>query len=195
MKYEDVSKLELWAGALQNVFTMSDLKILFGDQTEAALYKKLAVFLKDGVLIKVMRGVYATPGASLDAISNRINPDSYVSTGTVLARSMVIGTVPTRKIQALKIGRSRLYDCALGTVEHISLIPALYFGFEVKDGVKYATPEKAFLDACYLFSNGKAFPFDLDTDVNCELLNWELIQSYLLNYDRRFVDFFNQRWS
>ncbi len=194
MKYFDVNKIEAWSGEMQGVFTMSDLKILFSERTEAALYKKLSGFLQEGVLIKVMRGVYATPDATLDVISNRINPDSYISTGTVLARNMVIGSVPARKVQAMKIGRSRVYSFELGVVEHLSLASRLFFGFEVRGGVKYATPEKAFLDACYLFSKGKIFSFDLDTDINRDLLKRDLIQRYLKKYERGFVNFFKERW-
>jgi hypothetical protein len=38
------------------------------------------------MLFKVKRGIYATPEATLAAISNRIEPAAYISTGTVLAQ-------------------------------------------------------------------------------------------------------------
>jgi hypothetical protein len=194
MKYGDVNNIKAWEADLQGVFTMSDLKILFGKNTEAALYKKLNGFIREGVLIKVMRGLYATPGVSLEVISSRINLDSYISTGTVLARNLIIGSVPARKIQAMKIGRSRVYNCQLGVVEHIAVAPELYFGFEFVGGIRYATPEKAFLDACYLYFKGKKFAFDLDSDVNRDRLRWELLQSYLSRYESQFTEFFNERW-
>jgi len=194
MKHIDVNKISTWAGELRNVFTMSDLKVLFGNQTEAALYKKLNGFVREGMLIKVMRGIYATPDAALDEISNRINPDAYISTGTVLSRNMVIGSIPAYRVQAMKTGRSRVYKCKLGVVEHLSIPPDMYFGFEMSRGLKYATPEKAFIDCCYLFHKGKSFSFDLDNDVNKDLLRQDVITEYLKKYDRIFVDFFMEMW-
>ena len=195
MKYGDVNKIESFAKEMQGVFTMSDLKVLYGQQTEAALYKKLTRLTTEGLLIKVKRGIYATPGATLDAISNRINPDSYISTGTVLAESMVIGSVPARKVEAMKVGRSRVYKFKTGVIEQLSISPSLFFGFESRGGINYATPEKAFLDACYLYSKGKVFSFDLDTDVNMERVNRERVAEYLKKYEGSFIDFYKERWN
>ena len=43
MKAGDIKSLETWAGDLDGVFAMSDLKVLFRGQSEAVLYKKLEV--------------------------------------------------------------------------------------------------------------------------------------------------------
>jgi len=174
---------------------MPDLKVLFGERTEAALYKKLTRFIEEGILIKIKRGIYATPQASLNAISCRINPDAYISTGTILAQNMIIGSVPARKVQAMKVGRSRTYTFETGVIEHISINPKLFFGFSMHEGIKYATSEKAFIDACCLFSKGKIFSFDLDTDVNRDALDPTLISQYLSKYDKQFVTFFKERWN
>lgn len=195
MKYEDANKITSWSTDMQGVFTMPDLKVLFGERTEAALYKKLTRFIDEGILIKIMRGIYATPQASLNAISCRINPDAYISTGIILAQNMVIGSVPARKVQAMKVGRSRTYTFETGAIEHLSINPQLFFGFEIREGIKYATPEKAFLDACYLFSKGITFSFDLDTDVNRGALDPTLISRYLSKYNKQFVTFLKERWN
>lgn len=195
MKYQDAQKIIQWASDLDGVFSMSDLKVLFSETTEPTLYKKLNGLIRQQLLVKVLRGLYATPGTPLDVISNRINPDSYVSTGTILARNMVIGSVPKRKLQAVKVGRPRTYTFELGTIEHLSIAPALFCGFNVKNGIKVAEPEKAFLDACYFFYKGKRFSFDLDTDVNQEALNPERIKAYLQKYDPKFVSFFRRKWT
>jgi len=195
MKYSDVNKINSFADDLGGVFTMSDLKVLFSERTEAALYKKLVGLIEEKLLIKIMRGLYAVPDTPLDIICNRINPDSYISTGTVLARNMIIGSVPARKIEAVKVGRPRVYEFETGIIEYLGIAPGLFFGFDLCDGVRYATSEKAFIDACYYRYKGKLFSFDLDGDINKDALNGELISEYLTKYDKRFVTFFNRLWS
>ena len=195
MKANDVKNIEKWASELDGVMTMPDLKVVFGGQSEAALFKKLESAVKDKVLLKVKRGIYALPGATLETISARINPDSYISTGTVLASKAIIGSVPARRLQAVKVGRPRVYECETGIIEHLSISPDLYFGFETVNGIKVATPEKAFLDVCYFYYKGREFSFDPESDVNTDGLSAKLISRYLGKYDRRFVSFFRRIWA
>ncbi len=194
MKSADVKNIEKWASELDGVITLPDLKVVFGGQSEAALFKKLESALIEKVLIKVKRGIYALPGSSLETISARINPDSYISTGTVLASKAIIGSVPARRIQAVKIGRPRVYECEIGIIEHLSISPDLYFGFETVNGIKFATAEKAFLDICYFYFKGRRFSFDPESDVNYDGLKADVISGYLGKYDRRFVSFFRRIW-
>jgi len=195
MKYIDTKKILEWSKDLNGVFSMSDLKVLFGEVTESALYKKLNALIEEKFLVKVIRGLYATPEASLEEISNRINPASYISMGTVLAKNIIIGSVPGRKVQAVTVGRPRIYECELGIIEHLSIAPRLFCGFQIINGVKYADSEKAFLDTWYFFYKGKQFSFDLDSDINKEALNSLLISKYLKKYDTRFVSFFKRSWN
>lgn len=194
MKANDLQLIQDYSQTLDGVFTIPDLKVLFGGQSEAALYKKLAAFVREGVLIKVKRGIYAVPSASLAVISSRISPDSYISTGTVLARALVIGTIPERRVQAVKAGWPRTYKCELGTIEHLSIKPELYFGFENENGVKYACPEKAFLDACYFRLKGRRLSFDLGEDVNLDVLDKKKLKRYLRTYDTTFAAYVRNTW-
>lgn len=194
MSLETYVAVQRWAKELDGVFTLPDLRVVFGDKTEAALYKRLQSLIASGTLIKAKRGIYATPEASLASISNRIDPDAYISTGTVLARNAVIGSIPARKLQAIKTGRPRIYRCDLGTIEHLSIGSQLYFGFTSVDGTLCATPEKAFLDVCYYSYCGKRFSFDPATDMNTTDLRSEVVSSYLTKYSAKFVKYFNRIW-
>jgi len=186
--------VQRWAGEVEGVFALSDLRIILGDKTEAALYKRLNRLVDSGTLVKVKRGIYATPEASLVTISNRIAPAAYISTGTILARAAIIGSIPVRKVQSVKTGRPRVYRCALGIIEHLSLSPRLYFGFTSVAGMLCATPEKAFLDVCYFAYRGKRFSFDPADDIHTGRLNREIISDYLTRYDKRFLNYFNRIW-
>jgi hypothetical protein len=194
MKSVDVKKIEKWTSALDGVITMPDLKVVFGGQSEAALFKKLEAAVEEKVLFRGKRGIYALPGTALETISARINPDSYISTGTVLAAKAIIGSVPALRIQAVKIGRPRVYKCEAGIIEHLSINPELYFGFETVKGIKIATAEKAFLDVCYFYFKGRRFSFDPESDVNIGGLKADVISNYLDKYDRRFISFFRRIW-
>lgn len=187
--------VEKWVEAQEGVFTSSDLKVALDEESDATLYRAIAALVRNGVLIKVKRGIYATPGAGLDVVSSRIEPDSYISTGTVLARNATIGSIPARRVQAVKVGRPRMYRCELGVIEHLSIAPRLYFGFKSENGRRVATPEKAFLDVCYFTFKGKRFSFDPVTDVNLQDIDFALVGDYLDRYDSRFRSFFNRTWS
>jgi len=186
--------LDAWAKDLGGVFTLADLRVLYGDIGDAGVYKKVERLVSTGELMKVKRGLYALPAASLEAISARIDPEAYVSTGSALSRHLLIGTVPARRLQAVKVGVPRTYSCEAGVIEHLSIAPGLYFGFKTENGIRMATPEKAWLDACYYAYKGRIFSFDLDTDVNREGLNEALIMKYLAAYDLRFRAHYNRKW-
>lgn len=186
--------IQHWAGELDGVFTLPDLRVVLGDRTEAAMYKRVAALLREGVLLKVKAGLYAIPEADLAVVSSRIDPEAYISTGTILARAALIGSVPVGRVQAVKRGRPRTYCCKLGTIEHLSISPRLYFGFESADGVRRATVEKAFLDVCYYTYRGQPFSFDPATDVSVADLDRQRIDQYLACYDARFVRYFARIW-
>lgn len=190
-KYKAIAK---WATELDGVFTIADLKVALDENADPTLYRAVAEMVKNGTLIKVKRGIYATPEASLTTISSRIAPTSYISTGTVLARRAIIGSIPARRVQAVKVGRPRVYRCELGTIEHLSISPHLYFGFTAESGELVATPEKAFLDVCYFTYRGHRFSFDPGTDINLSALDFDVIERDLNAYDTRFVSFFNRHW-
>lgn len=194
MDIKTYREIEKWATELAGVFTIADLKVVLNENTEPTLYRAITTLVDSGMLIKVKRGIYATPEASLTTISSRIEPHAYISTGAVLARHAIIGSIPAHKVQAVKVGRPRLYACSLGVIEHLSISPHLYFGFTDGAGVRIASPEKAFLDVCYFTYRGHRFSFDPDTDINLDALDFDQIKRDLNVYDPRFVSFFNQHW-
>lgn len=194
MNFMDWKLLERHSAAQDDILALSDLKVLFGALGDPGLFKKLAALTREGALIRVKRGLYARPSASLEAISQRIEPRSYLTAGTALAKAMLIGSVPSRRVTAVKIGHPRTYVCALGEIRHLSLKPELFFGFEQMGNQHVATPEKAFLDACYFRFKGHRFSFDLDTDVDTAALKKSRLADYLRAYDRRFVTHFTTTW-
>lgn len=192
MSKERYKAIQRYSKDLEGVFTLPDLKVIFDENTEITLFRAVRKLIASGDLIKVKRGIYATPDASLATISSRIEPASYISTGTVLAQNAIIGSIPARRIQAIKRGRPRIYTCQLGTIEHLSIAPQLYFGFDYINGKNIANKEKAFLDVCYYYYKGKAFSFDPATDINQTDIDMEIVNSYLKKYNKQFISFFKK---
>lgn len=194
MDIESYKAIAKWAPELGGVFTLPDLRVALNQNAEPTLYRTVAALVAESVLIKVKRGIYATPEASLATISSRIDPLAYISTGTVLADKAVIGSIPARRVQAVKVGRPRVFRCELGTIEHLSVDPRLYFGFTAVSAMRVAVPEKAFLDVCYFNYRGRFFSFDPVSDVNLERLDFDVVERFLEAYDPRFVTFFKRHW-
>jgi hypothetical protein len=187
-----IRELEKWAKELNEVFTLPDLKVALREKSQATLFRKIKELINCGELLKVKRGLYATPKASLEIISARIESNAYISTGTVLAQNAVIGSIPGFKVQAVKLGKPRKYSCELGVIEHLSIEKKYYFGYTTDNGLLKATPEKAFIDTWYYTYKGQRFSFNAQSDVALDSLDKELIKQYLAVYDQKFSTYFNK---
>ena len=68
--------------------------------------------------------------------------------------------------------------------------PCLYFGFTVKNGIKIADNEKAFIDVIYYQMKGSKFVFNPTSDVDLERIDKKKIMTYLKSYkNKRFVSY------
>ena len=190
-----VKQLEQWGTDLNGVFTLSDLKVALREKSPATLFRKVSRLIDSQLLIKVKRGIYATPKTPLEVISSRIDKEAYISTGTILAKCAAIGSIPAYSVQAVKLGRPRSYSCELGKIDHLSIDPKYYFGFTDEGGLLRATPEKAFIDVCYFYYKGTRFSFNPESDIATQHFNKELLNEYLSHYDKRFISYFTSYWS
>jgi len=186
MLTKDVQKIIRCSASLDGVFTLSDLRLLYGDDSVATQFRKIEGLIEAGELVKVKKGIYARPDADLRGISQRIDAESVVSLGTVLAEEGLIGSIPGKRVWAVRVGRPRRYSCELGVIEHLSISPSLLFGWEWQNGCRRAVPEKAYLDAWYFQYKGRKLPFDLMEDVDVQRLKLETVSAFLEKYDRRF---------
>jgi hypothetical protein len=184
-----IRQLDSWARDLKEVFTLPDLKVALRERSEATLFRKIRELTSSKQLIKVTRGLYATPQASLKEISFRIDQKAYISMGTILAQHALIGSIPGYKVQAIKVGKTRIYTYEHGTIEHLGINEKYYFGYIKDNGCLRATPEKAFLDVWYFLYKGYRYSFNPQSDINTEQLNKQLLYEYLEHYDKRFKTF------
>lgn len=74
---------------------------------------------------------------------------SYVSLQTALYYHGMISQIPS-VTYAVSLARTKRHATPFGTVSVHHVQPAFFFGFETRNGVQMATPEKALIDLLYL---------------------------------------------
>lgn len=193
MNVSDLKKLTDLSEEMDGIFTLADLRVLFAKDSVATQFRKLEALVACGELIKVKKGLYARPDADLRRISQRINPYSILSLGTVLAEEGLIGSVPGRRVWSVQTGRPQRYSCGVGVVEFLRMSPDLLIGWEWKEGLRRALPEKAYLDAWYYQFKGRSLPFDLLEDLDVDRLDADRLSTFLQVYEPRFQSYY-RKW-
>jgi len=174
----------------RGIFSAADLQTALADRHPASFARRVSSLTEAGVLRRFLRGWYATETFHLATLSQRVASESYVSFGNVLARDLLIGTNPQRQVMAVKLGRARTYRALGFEIVHLGIAPHLFFGFETKDGVRYANSEKAVLDVMYFHLRGQTFSFDLFSDIDFSRLEPARLRAYLERYKNpKFVSF------
>ncbi|MFH1874298.1 MAG: hypothetical protein ABH859_03820 [Pseudomonadota bacterium] len=189
-KPDNLKLLESFSLDLKGVFTLADLRGIYPDKHTLTFYRRIKSLEKDGILTRVLKSIYVSKSFDIDVLSQKICPNSYISFENVLAKELVIGTVPKNSVRAAKKGKKREYKFDAKKIIHLGLATHLFFGFKTRQGVNYATKEKAFLDTLYFYNKGVRFYFDIFSDINLEQLNIKLIHKYLKKYKNpKFINF------
>lgn len=179
------------ASSQAGVFSKADLQTALAEPHPSAFVRRMSALETLGVLRRFARGWYVADPFELAVLSQRLAPDSYVSFGSVLADRLVIGTAPDRRITAVKLGKGRTYAGLGFAIEHVSIAPHLFFGFDVaRNGVRYADAEKAVLDALYFHLRGRRYVFDVFSDLALDRLDRGRLSAYLERYrNPKFIAF------
>lgn len=186
----DACPVERAAPAQRRVFSKADLQTLLAEPHPAAFARRPGALEKDRLLRRFSRGFYVTDSFDLPTLSQRIAPDSYLSFDTVLARQLLIGALPERRVIAAKPGKSRTYVGLGYEIVHLHIAPHLDFGHTVQGGVRLADAEKAVLDVLYFHVRGRRYPFDIYSDIDFTRLDRRRLAAYLDRYrNPKFVAF------
>ncbi len=189
----DIRTLTALRVAQRGVFSKFDLQVLLAEPHPAAFVRRVGTLIEHDILRRFSRGWYVMEGFDLATLSQRIAPESYVSFETVLARHLIIGTNPERRVLAVKVGRTREYSNDGQSIEHVGISPQLFFGFETVDGVRFADAEKAAVDVLYFHLRGRRFAFDIYSDMNVDRLDKGQLAEYIERYrNPRFISFAKQ---
>ena len=172
------------------VYSQSDLKNLLNETNPLSLFRRIKPLEQEGVLRRFIRGYYVARSFDPYILCRRIYPNAYISLTTVLAQKLMIGQVPSKTVYAVKTGKKRVFSAVGYTIIYFGIAPCLLFGYDEKNGIKTATPEKAFLDTLYFHQKGVRFTFDIYQDLDISKLNRRTIISMLKRYKNpRFVNF------
>ena len=187
---KDAALISKYAMPMSGVFSVGDLKRLFGESSAGMLHRRIRRLEDGGIISRFMRGMYVTNGFSGVHLAARIIEKSYISMGTVLAREMMTGSVPAKTIYAVRIGKSRVFRGKGLTIEYLGIAADLFFGYRLEQGIRFARPEKALLDVLYFHLHGSAFSFDVYHDIDISRIDYALIESWLVKYrNQRFISF------
>jgi predicted transcriptional regulator of viral defense system len=168
-------------------YTIADLEKITG-LGRNSLYVALKRWVDGGVLERVSQGIYLPMGENLSSekIAAQLYLPNYLSFESALARQGILNMIPytltfatTRKTKKFILRRQG--------VEFRQVSSGLFFGFEMKDGIHIAVPEKAFLDQMYFVCRGNS-SLDLD-EMNLQNLSAKLIK----NYSGRFPEYVQRR--
>ncbi len=152
----------------QTVFTLKDISLLFPDIPYNNLKQRMSYFSKTGVIKKLRKSVYAKDQFNPLELANKLYVPSYISLETVLQRAGVTFQYYESIFAISYISRSveiSGFTIVYRRIKNDILLNKL--GIEERDNVVIASPERAFLDAIYLYKN---YYFD-----NLEALNWQKI--------------------
>ncbi len=141
-------------------------------------------YVKAGLLLRLKRDMYvrADRWSFLSQeekfqLANLLQSPSYISLLTALSWYEISTQIPQDYIESIALKRTKQIRVQNTVFQYLKIKKALYFGFVRHQQFFIAEPEKAFLDAMYLFSLGR-YSLDLDA-VDVNRLDWEKIKRWL----------------
>ena len=167
----------------QTVFTLQEIALLFPEIPYGNLKKRMSYFSKSGAIKKLSRGVYAKDKFDILELANKVYTPSYISLETVLQKAGVIFQYYESIFAVSYV--SRTVEVGGRTIVYRRMKKDVFLnkqGIEEQENVVMATPERAFLDAVFLYKN---YHFD-----NLAPLNWDKIMELKNLYQSRA---FNRR--
>jgi len=151
----------------KTILTNKDLALIWQETNFKNLKSKIAYYVKQKVLIRLTRGVFAkNKNYNLKELATSIYIPSYISFETVLREAGIIFQHYETVFIASKWPKTMIIDKHTFTFRKLK--DAVLFnsaGIISRDNYSLATPERAFLDMIYLFPN---YYFD-----NLKSLDWE----------------------
>lgn len=149
----------------QTVFSLNEMSLFFPEISSQNLRNRMRYFANVGKIKRLTPGIYAKADFNPFEVANKLYTPSYISLETVLAKAGIVFqhydtifvvSYLTREVEVngITVQYRRLKDEILANP----------LGIEQGEGYNIATPERAFLDAVYLY---KDYHFD-----NLSPLDW-----------------------
>ena len=186
----DSKLIEKYDSVMGGTFTLSDLSNLLAESHRNQLYRRIRYLENAGVLKRFSNGIYITNNYSLYTLSQRLSEESYISFGNILSDNLIIGVLPRHQVDAVRTGKTGKFTGDEIVVRYFRISKLLYFGYQCKNGINLAIPEKAFLDSLYFHQHGVRFYFNIYSDIDISKLDHTNLKGMLRRYKNpRFIRF------
>ncbi len=198
--------ISLWSERLRRlnaasggVYSTSDLAILLERSQPSRVTEGIRVLVRERVLLRVRRGLYVDRlnGYRPEVVGQRWVSPSYLSTETALDHhrlcetGITIYTYVTTRLIPRRPDASRTFEGHRFVYRHLAR--HLFFGYEPRDGILLANPEKAVLDFLYFIYKKPGSALSPE-DIDFTALRAERYQRYLRAYRQRGFKEFALRW-
>ena len=160
----------------RTVFKIADIALLTGQNNPGALAKKLNYYVKTGKISSPRRGFYVKPDYSSEELASKLYTPSYLSLQYTLQRAGIIFQYSENITLISYLSREVEVNGRIFTYRRAKR-KVLYnwSGIAQNDqGIYQATPERAFIDLCYLEPE---FYFDNPGSLNRDLVE-KLLEIY-----------------
>ena len=127
-----------------------------------SLYVALKRWETGEIIERVSQGIYIPMGAnvSLENVAAQLYIPNYLSFESALAKYGVLNLIPYT-ITFATTRKTKKYTLQKQEIEFRQISSELFFGYEMRNGIYIASPEKAFMDQIYFATRGKT-TLDLD---------------------------------
>lgn len=161
-------------------YTIADLEKITG-LPRNSLYVATKRWVESGIIERVAQGIYLPMGSavSIENVAAQVYLPNYLSFESALSRHGLLNLVPYTLTFATP-RKTRRYTIQKQEVEFRQIARELFFGFEMRNGLYIAYPEKAFLDEIYFLVRGKA-QLDFD-EIDIKKLSIRPLKKYSEKY-------------
>ena len=151
-----IELLKLLQQTNKSFYTIADLEKITSLPRDS-LYVALRRWEGGGIVERVAQGIYVPMGSniSLENVAAQLYIPNYLSFESALAKYGILNLIPYTLTFATT-RKTRKYALRKQEIEFRQISAELFFGFEMKNGIYIALPEKAFLDEIYFVARGKA---------------------------------------
>jgi len=170
--------------ALQKInkpfYTIADLEKVTG-LNRNSLYVALKRWVEGGIIERAAQGIYLPTGSliSIETLAAQLYLPNYLSFESALSGYGVLNLIPYTLTFATP-RKTKRYLLRKQEVEFRQINRDLFFGFEMKNGIYLASPEKAFLDQVYFLTRGKA-ALDFD-EIDTRKLSMKKLKDYVKSF-------------
>jgi len=174
-------------------YTIADMEKITALPRES-LYVALKRWEIGGIIERVAQGIYVPMGSniSLENVAAQLYIPNYLSFESALAKYGILNLIPYTLTFATT-RKTKRYTIEKREIEFRQISSQLFFGFEMKNGIYIASPEKALLDQAYFVTRGKA-TLDFD-EVNIEKLSSKTLKelsrkfpAYVRSYIEKMIN-------